>query len=116
MLAFVLGPVLLLTSGVLSLHAAGVSKKKSKRVFDAVDQNTDSFKKAQRYQWVLFAAWLIGMIGVLVWEVRDARGWLHYYSERPSRLLLPVGVAVGVGIVATLFVRLRDWIRRRRRA
>lgn len=115
MLALVLAAVLLFTSCALSIRVVIVSKKKCKQVFDAMDQTTVSFRKAQRYKWVLLAAWLICMIGLLAWGARDAGGGLRYYSERPSRLL-SVGLAAGVGVIVILFIHVRDWIRQRRRA
>jgi len=94
------GAALLFTASILYVHLATVAKKKYAQVSQGIDRNSPSFQTAQRRKWIFWVVWLGVMIVFLaIWSARSSSVWYRYYAQAPSRMLIPVAVAVGVGIV-----------------
>ncbi len=110
------GAILIFVSIALWSRLAIATKKKRKQVFTAIDRTTPSFRTAQRHRWIPLTAFLAAAIAVIAWDVgSDMRssGWLRYYSQAPLRILIPVAIALGVGILLDVGTRLRRrWQRR----
>jgi len=100
MAVMTLGTVLLFVAVFLYMHLATVGRKKYTQVLGSINRENPSYKAAQKRKWILWLAWLSAMVVLLVIAAaKSGRIWYRYYALEPAHLLIPIIMALGIGIV-----------------
>ncbi len=110
-----LGVLLSLVSVALSIHLSAVTETKGRRVFEAIDQSRDSYRRAQRLGRIVRVGAVVVALGCLAWRAgsADGRYVVREYARHPAGLLLPIGLAVGFGVIIWIAAALSKWLSRR---
>lgn len=109
MCAMIGGCVLVFVSFGLHLRLMFVSRRKCKAVFDGIDRSISSYRTAQQRKWVFWVIWGVATLGIVAWEARPSGDGYRYYARSPSSLLLPIIIALGLGML--VYIGNRLWAR-----
>jgi hypothetical protein len=93
------GLILMLVSALLNLRTAAKTHKKCKSVFEGLDREVPAYRKVQRYKGILWLGPVVAGFIMLTCEHQDVTQAYRQYSRSPEELLLPLGLACGLGLI-----------------
>jgi len=72
--------------------------KKSRQVFDAIDQTSESYRRAQRWGQRVWLVIFVPFAAYILYDLCAAGCYAHgYYSQHPEAMLPAVGIGLGAG-------------------